>query len=190
MNMTIDFSKIDRSWTLFLDRDGVINIEKENDYIYCWEEFVFYSDALPVLKKFSELFGRIIIITNQRGVGKGLMTEEDLLQIHKNMVNAIKAAGGRIDGIYYCTDTEDSSPRRKPNPAMGLEAKRDFPEIDFSRSIMTGNTLSDMHFGRNIGAATIYLRTTHPGIHLPNRLIDAAFYSLSGVANAIVLGKV
>src|SRR5690348_4310024 len=121
--MAMDFSQIDKRWTLFLDRDGVINIEKENDYIYYWDEFVFYDDVLPVVKKFNELFNHIIIVTNQRGVSKGLMTEADLRQIHENMTAAIQAAGGRIDRIYYCTDLENASPRRKPNPTMGLEAQ-------------------------------------------------------------------
>lgn len=185
MNGTIDFSKIDKRWTLFLDRDGVINIEKENDYIYHWDEFVFYDDVLPVLKKFNELFNHIIIVTNQRGVSKGLMTEADLQQIHENMTAAIQAAGGRIDRIYYCTDMENASPRRKPSPTMGLEAQHDFPDIDFSKAVMIGNTLSDMHFGRNLGMQTIYLRTTHPDIRLPNSLIDAAFDNLGSVANAL-----
>ena len=85
----LDLQKIDTSWTLFLDRDGVINHDKDNDYIYNWDEFRFYDDNLSALTELSKHFSRIIIVTNQKGVGRGLMTVEDLTDIHDNMVSAI-----------------------------------------------------------------------------------------------------
>lgn len=181
--MALDFNDMDTSWTLFLDRDGVINKEKSGDYIYNWDSFVFYEDALPALKEFAKWFGKIFIITNQRGVGKGLMSEADLQDIHTHLLEAVEATGGRIDGIYYCTDAEDGG-RRKPKPGMALEAKRDFPEIDFTKSLMLGNRLSDMEFGRNLGMKTIYLQTTHPEITAEHSWVDAAFPHLPAVVNA------
>lgn len=149
---------IDKNWTLFLDRDGVINRKIENDYVKNWLHFMFLPGTLKAIKGFSKIFGKIIIVTNQRGIGKGLMTEENLWEIHKNMLKKISGAGGRIDKIYYCPcDIDDNSKYRKPNMGMALQAKKEFPEIDFSKSIMIGDSLSDMEFGKKSGMLTILI---------------------------------
>jgi histidinol-phosphate phosphatase family protein len=166
-------------WTLFLDRDGVINIEKENDYIHHWDEFVFYEGAPQAIAQLSTLFHRIIIVTNQKGVGKGVTQLADLEQIHRNMKAEIEAAGGRIDAIYYCPDTDNDSPRRKPNAGMAFDAAADFPDINLQRSVVVGNNLSDLHFGRNAGMHTVFLRTTQPLLELPAGLADMEANSLS-----------
>ena len=149
---------MDKDWTLFLDRDGVINYKIENDYVKNWSQFKFLPDALKAVKGLSKIFGKIIIVTNQRGIGKGLMTKKDLLEVHRNMLTNISGAGGRIDKIYYCPcDIDDNSRYRKPNIGMALQAKKDFPEIDFSKSIVVGDSLSDMEFGKKSGMLTILI---------------------------------
>jgi D-glycero-D-manno-heptose 1,7-bisphosphate phosphatase len=181
-----DLSIIDNSWTLFLDRDGVINEEKHEDYIHKWDEFKFYEGVKEALAIFNKKFGRIFIVTNQRGVGKGLTKMEDLDVIHKNMVDEIIEAGGRIDKLYFAIDLENDSPNRKPNPGMGLQAKLDFPNIDFSKSIMIGNTISDMKFGRNLGTAiNIFLPTTRKNVDINDENIDLVFENLISVAKAL-----
>jgi histidinol-phosphate phosphatase family protein len=175
---------IDPSWTLFIDRDGVINHEKHLDYIHTWDEFKFYDGVKEAMEIFSKKFAYIIMITNQRGIAKGLTKLEDLQLIHKNMLQEIEDAGGRIDKIYFCSDME--SPNRKPNPGMGLQAIKDFPEIDLSKSIMIGNTLSDMKFGRNLGVAVnIFLPTTLENISPNYKDIDLIFNDLISVAKAL-----
>jgi histidinol-phosphate phosphatase family protein len=174
----LDPQQIDASWTLFLDRDGVINHEKENSYVLHYGEFVFYEQAKEALRIFASVFGRIVIVTNQRGVGKEMMTAADLQLIHEKMVAEIVLAGGRIDRIYYADSLRDDHPHRKPNPGMALAAREDFPEIDFSRAVMVGNNISDMAFGRNAGMYTVFLKTTSPGQTLPDPHIDLAFNSL------------
>ena len=177
---------IDRSWTLFLDRDGVINDEKQMAYINTWEEFNFYTGVTAAIKIFTKKFGLIFIVTNQRGVGKGVTRSEDLEIIHYNMMEAIEQDGGKIDKIYYCTDIENESPNRKPNPGMGLQAKKDFPQIEFSKSVMVGNTMGDMEFGRNLNIeVNIFLSTTYPDILVPHPLIDLVFPDLISVAKAL-----
>lgn len=176
---------IDKTWTLFLDRDGVINYEKKGDYIRSPEEFRFYEGVFDAMKIFAERFEKIIIVSNQRGVGKELMTEDDLVKINKHLVSEIESAGGRIDHIYYCTAVEATDPDRKPNPGMAFSAKLDFPEIDFKKSIMIGNKPSDMLFGRNAGIYTIYLSTTHPETAFPHPDIDLRFDSLINFAKAL-----
>jgi D-glycero-D-manno-heptose 1,7-bisphosphate phosphatase len=180
-----DLLNIGRSWTLFLDRDGVINHEKENSYIFHYGEFVFYEDVKKALAILASSFGHIFIVTNQRGLGKGLMTEQDLSDIHLNMTKEIEKAGGRVDSIYYCDSLSDDHPSRKPNPGMAFQAKKEYPGIDLQRSVMVGNNISDMDFGRNAGMYTIFLRTTNPEQPLPHPSIDLSFNSLYDFAKAL-----
>ncbi|MES1160298.1 MAG: HAD-IIIA family hydrolase [Bacteroidota bacterium] len=182
-----DLQQIDKDWSLFLDRDGVINHEKEGSYVFHYGEFAFYADTKDALQILAARFSRIVVVTNQRGVGKGLMSTEDLLDIHGKMVAEIIAAGGRIDGIYYCDSLQNDHPGRKPNPGMAFEAKKDHPSIDLARSVMVGNNISDMEFGRNAGMHTVFLRTTHPEQPLPHPAIDLAFNSLYDFAKALQL---
>ncbi|MBS1513228.1 MAG: HAD family hydrolase [Bacteroidetes bacterium] len=178
--MALNLSSIDNSWTLFLDRDGVINIEKYKDYIHTWEEFTFYDGAKVAIQIFSQRFHRIVVVTNQRGVAKGLTKMEDLEIIHTNMKSDVEEVGGKIDAIYFCPELE--SPNRKPNPGMGLQAAKDFPDIDLTKAIMVGNTMSDMEFGRNLGIHTVYLTTTNPGQDTTDERIDAVYPSLIAFA--------
>jgi len=114
-----------------------------------------------------------------------LLTVEELNSIHQQMLNEIKAAGGRIDKIYFCPDLEDDSPNRKPNHGMALQAKHDFMQIDFSKSIMVGNKLSDMKFARNAGVASVFAATTNPEIEYPHPLIDLRVNDLFDFATAL-----
>lgn len=135
--------------TLFLDRDGVINVLRPNDYVKCWEEFEFIPDMLNILAEWAGHFKYIIVVTNQRGVGRGRMTEESLLNIHHKMCETIAAHGGRIDKVYYNTAISDEDPDRKPNIGMAIQAKKDFPDINFSKALMIGDSDSDMIFAKN-----------------------------------------
>jgi len=181
----LDLSLIDKSWSLFLDRDGVLNHEKHEDYILCWDEFRFYDGVKAALKQLNDVFGVIVLVTNQRGIGKGLMTLDDLTDIHSKMMEEIKAAGGRIDKLYFCADLDNDSPCRKPNPGMAELAKKDFPQIDMNRSIMVGNRLSDMRFGRNAGMHTVFVATTNPEVTADDPLVDLRFEDLAAFANAV-----
>ncbi len=174
----IDFKGIDKSWTLFLDRDGVINKEILGEYVLHTSQFFFYDDTLLALEILNKNFGTIVIVTNQKGVGRGIMAQNDLDEIHNNMMTEVIITGGRIDKIYFATDIDNNSPYRKPQHGMALHAKEDFPHIDFSRSIMAGNKLSDMQFGRNAGMSTVFIASTNPETEFPNALIDARFSSL------------
>ncbi len=181
----LSLKKIDKPWTLFLDRDGVINEDKPGGYILNAGEFHFYNGVLDAFKIFGEKFGRIIIVTNQRGIGKGMMTEDDLTAIHEKMKAGVKKAGASIDAIYYCTSTSNAAFERKPNPGMALRAKNDFPEIDFNKSIMVGNNISDMLFGKNAGMYTVFVKTTNPGQLFPHPDTDLDFNTLPDFAKAL-----
>src|SRR6187402_2725033 len=100
MEMFNTNAQVDKSWTLFLDRDGVINDEIVGSYITEWDEFRFCDGALEALRTLNEVFGNIVIVTNQRGVGRGLMSFETLKDISTRMTAAVAEAGGRIDKVY------------------------------------------------------------------------------------------
>lgn len=154
-NNLVDW-QVDPTWTLFLDRDGVINKKIENGYIAKWDEFEFLPGVLEALEQLSHHFGYIIIVTNQQGIGKELMTEEHLEVIHQNMKAEIASSGGRVDAVYHSPYLEsDNHVWRKPGTGMAVQARRDFPAIDFNRSIMVGDSLTDMLFGEQLGMKTV-----------------------------------
>ena len=180
----LDLSKIDKSWTLFLDRDGVINHDMQ-PYTLHKNQFKFYDGVTDALKIFNNIFQHILIVTNQRGVSKKLMSEEDLINIHDFMLEEVKSTGGRIDKIYYCTAIDNDHPNRKPNPGMALQAMQEHPLISKEHSIIVGNNISDMQFGRNAGMHTVLLTTTNVRVELPHPLVDQQYDSLIEFANAL-----
>lgn len=173
--MTLKNLNIDKSWSLFLDRDGVINKKLDNDYVKHWIEFEFLEGTFIALKKFNDLFGKIIVVTNQQGIGKGLYRTEDLELIHKNMLYELAYFGGRIDKVYFSPYlASENHPTRKPGTGMALQAQKDFPEIDFKKSLMVGDSMSDMEFGRALGMKTVYISE----IKKQDPKIDFCFSSL------------
>jgi histidinol-phosphate phosphatase family protein len=148
--------KITKDWTLFLDRDGVINVLRVNDYVKSLEEFIFNEGALEAIKILSSYFNRIIVVTNQQGVGKGLYTHETLAHIHDYMLQEVEKAGGKIDHVFYAPNlSSENSVMRKPEIGMAIEAKELFPEINFKKSLMIGDSKGDMQFADNIGMQKI-----------------------------------
>lgn len=144
--------------TLFLDRDGVINTRLVGKYVNKVEDFEFTPNALEAFQIFARHFKYIIIVTNQQGVGKGIMSQEDLDIIHENMLQQIRENNGIVHAVYAATGlTKDNPIDRKPNIGMALKAKLAFPDIDFEKSVMVGDSLSDMDFGKNINAELVYI---------------------------------
>ena len=149
---------IDKSRSLFLDRDGVINRRIPDGYVKTWDAFEFLPGVPEAMKRLAKRFGRIIVVSNQQGIGKGLMTEQDLERIHSSMVRQIEGSRGRIDLVLHSPHRkEEDSPMRKPGIGMALEAKKIFPEIEFGKSVMAGDSESDLLFGRNAGMKTVLI---------------------------------
>lgn len=179
---------IDKTWTLFLDRDGVINLHYPNDYVKKWDEFVFLEGTLDAIRELSHIFKRIIIVTNQQGVGKGIMTQADLDFIHDEMLKEVRKHGGKVNAIYAATDlvAADTKQMRKPLTGMAKQAKRDFPEIEFEKALMVGDSISDMQFGRNAGMKTIYVGHHYDELNDKDKaLIDMHFVSLGEFMNSL-----
>ena len=177
--MTLKHLNIDRSWSLFLDRDGVINKKLEDDYVKILSEFEFIEGVPEAMKLFADLFGKIVVVTNQQGIGKGYYTENDLNIIHHYMVDEIEKHGGRIDRVYFSPHlAADNHHWRKPNTGMALKAKEDFKEIDFSKSVIIGDSISDMEFGRKTGMITIFINPEK----ITDDKIDYCFENMQEVA--------
>lgn len=148
------------TWSLFLDRDGVINQRIPHDYVKNWSEFQFLPGVLEVWPQFSSWFQHIFVVTNQQGIGKGLMTEEDLALVHQQLKDQVEKVGGQLDALYYCPElSQHNPPCRKPNIGMAEQAKRDFPTVDFSRSVMVGDSVSDMQFAWRAGMKSVFVTT-------------------------------
>jgi len=164
--------------TLFLDRDGVINKENEGDYIRDVASFEFLEGAIEAIQIARNYFDYIFVVTNQRGVGRGLMSLQDLELIHRYMQQVLSAYDAPIDKIYFAPYTDKKHPYRKPNIGMALHAKEDYPAIDFTNSVMVGNNISDMVFGKMAGMQTVFVHTTQPALELPHDWIDKQYASL------------
>jgi len=184
--MTLQDLRIDSTWTLFLDRDGVINRRIMDDYVRTWDQFEFLAGVPEAIKLLAGIFGKIIVVSNQQGIGKGLMTENDVQQIHRRMTDEIVQAGGRIDAVYISPYLHsDGSFMRKPNVGMALRSRRQFREISFNRSIMAGDSLSDMIFGKRAGMKTVLISPDAELAKKHPRQIDYLYPDLISFVHAI-----
>lgn len=149
---------IDEDWTLFLDRDGVINVRIIDGYVTKIEEFEFLPNVIEALRIFKNKFKYIIVVTNQQGVGKGIMKFEDVEEVHRFMVQKVADNKGKIDKVYFCPQLKSVQDNyRKPSPKMAYFAQNDFSDIDLSKSIMVGDMNSDVEFGKNAGMKTVFI---------------------------------
>jgi len=147
-----------KTGAIFLDRDGVIN-ENSEDHIKSWDEFQFIPHAISTIRELTETGLPIFVVTNQGAVNRGIMTVDDLNDIHTRMLEAITEGGGKITKVYYCPHTSDEKCNcRKPEPGMLLQAAQEY-NIDLSKSFMVGDAWTDMAAGREAGTHNILLLT-------------------------------
>jgi len=146
------------TYTLFLDRDGVLNVRTPGDYVKTPEAYLPVEGFEEAMRLLAAHFNPIVVVTNQAGIGKSLMTEADLTAIHEKLLHLTEAAGGRIDRIYYCPDLPDTgSSCRKPATGMAWLALADYPHIQFERAWMVGDSVSDIVFGKALGMKTVWI---------------------------------
>ncbi len=147
---------------LFLDRDGVI-IENRHSYVRSWEDVEIYPQAIQALVRAASSPYKIVIVTNQSAVGRGIITLETAIEINNRLVQVIQAAGGRVDGIFLCPHTpHDACDCRKPRPGLLLQAAEAL-SIDLERSVMIGDAFSDLLAGQSAGVARLVLVRTGRG---------------------------
>lgn len=146
---------------LFLDRDGVI-IENRANYVRSWADVEFFPQALTALARIRLLPIKIIVVTNQSAVGRGILTLETAVSLNERILDVVRSQNGRIDAAYICPDAPGTSLCRKPEPGMLLQAATDH-DIDLSQSIMIGDALTDVQAGQRAGVKTAVLLRTGRG---------------------------
>lgn len=152
--------QINPQWTLFLDRDGVINQNLKTQYVRSVEQFAFIEQVPDVIKQLRRYFCRILVVTNQQGIGKGLMTDEDLYAIFRYIQTATDDS---IDGFFFCPHlAQVRCLCRKPNIGMALQARIQFPGLDLRQAIMVGDSATDIAFGKKLGMKTVFVTNNEP----------------------------
>jgi len=143
---------------VFLDRDGVIN-ENREDYVKSWDEVRFLPCALEALAQLASLPFLIVLTTNQSPIGRGILTAEEVEAINQRLVAEIEAHGGRVDGVYTCPHHPDEGCGcRKPQPGLLYQAAQDLG-LDLGRSYLVGDALSDIQAALAAGCRPILVLT-------------------------------
>jgi D-glycero-D-manno-heptose 1,7-bisphosphate phosphatase len=151
-----------RSPAIFLDRDGVI-IHNRVNYVRSWQDVRLYAHAVPALVSLRHSPYKLVIVTNQAGVGKQLFSLDTVKAINDGIVACIQAAGGKIDGVFVCPHRSDEQCNcRKPKPGLLLQAAQAL-SIDLSRSYMIGDALTDIEAGQRAGVKAAILVKTGRG---------------------------
>ena len=149
------------SRVVFIDRDGVINVDPIGDYVKSWKEFHFEKGALEALKILSDRHFEIIIISNQAGIGDGIYPESELWDIHDKMMQEFKKKGIRIHAAHYCLHGKNAGCTcRKPEIDLFKKAVKEI-EYEPKRTFFIGDKATDVEAGKRFGIRTIFVRTGH-----------------------------
>jgi len=146
---------------IFIDRDGVINKDPggwtKYSYVTKWEEFFFIDGSIEALKNLKDAGYRVCLVSNQGGISKGYFTKEDLERVNEKMLAEIEKAGGKIDGLYYCTHHDkDNCECRKPKTGLIERAVRE-KDVDLKNTFIIGDSLRDVEAGKRMGMKTIFV---------------------------------
>ncbi|MDE0504087.1 MAG: D-glycero-beta-D-manno-heptose 1,7-bisphosphate 7-phosphatase, partial [Candidatus Poribacteria bacterium] len=145
--------------TVFLDRDGVINRNLENDYVTSWSEFEFIPKSLDAIRLLTHTGYQLIVVTNQACINKGILSLENLKIIHRKMLSEIQNVGGRISAIYHCPHRDDEDCAcRKPKAGMLLRAAAEH-KIDPDNTYLIGDSERDIRAGNEFGACSLLVLT-------------------------------
>ena len=169
--------------TVFLDRDGVLNEKMpEGQYVTSPEEFHLLPGVAEAIGRLNCAGLRVILVSNQRGIALGLYTAADVDAIHAGLQTVLENHGAQLDGIYYCPHDKSQCNCRKPMPGLFEQAVTSFPDIDAQSSIIIGDSLSDIEFGRRLGLVCVLIEGNptrrKPGIEEARRLADFTCRSL------------
>jgi D-glycero-D-manno-heptose 1,7-bisphosphate phosphatase len=177
--------------TVFLDRDGVINRKlPEGQYVTAWQHFHLLPGVPEAIARLNQAGLRVIVVTNQRGIALGLYSPSDVDHIHIQLNERLAQSGAHIDGFYFCPHDKGHCNCRKPLPGLFEQAQKDFPEIQPETSLIIGDSLSDIEFGKNLGLKTIFIEghSEHqkPGAEKAAGLADLRFPALPDAVDAIL----
>jgi D-glycero-D-manno-heptose 1,7-bisphosphate phosphatase len=150
----------------FLDRDGTINEKAPaGNYIKHAGELRLLPGAAEAIRRLNDSGVSVIVVTNQRGIALGLMSERDLEGIHAELAARLEdAAGAHIDAFFHCPHDLEECDCRKPGAGMFIQARERFPWIDLRRSMMIGDRASDVEAGRLLGMTTLQVGVDVPDL--------------------------
>lgn len=152
---------------VFLDRDGVLNRKlPEGCYVTTPEEMEMIPGAAQAVRRLNDNGWLVFLVTNQRGIALGKFTEAALDAVHQKLKEELAAVGAHLDGLYICPHEKNSCDCRKPKPGLLFQAKRQFPQIDFSQSVMIGDAESDIEAGKAAGCAMQIKIGSEDSVHL------------------------
>ena len=179
-----------REWCLFLDRDGVVNRQIVGDYVRNWQQFEWLTGAIEAVSVLRGWAPHLVVVTNQQGIGKGLMDAADVAAIHRNMQTDIGIGGEAIEAFQVCPHLESSGCRcRKPKPGLVLDWLDRHPRIDGSLSIVVGDSATDIELARRVATTTGGCASVHIGDSGFRLDADASFESLWDFAVAVEKGR-
>ncbi len=158
---------------VILDRDGVLNVRPPRaEYVRCPEEFRWLPKSREALSRFNEAGWRVIVVSNQAGIARGAMTEEDLEAVNQRMHTEAIAAGGRIETVYHCPHNWDEGcDCRKPRPGMLFQAQRDF-QLDLTRTTFIGDDERDEQAAKEAGCQSALVTEETSLYDLTLQLLD------------------
>ncbi len=172
---------------LFLDRDGVF-IENRANYVRCWDDVAFFPQALAALARIRNVPYKIIVVTNQSAVGRGIMSLETAVTLNNRILDVVRVENGRIDATYLCPAPPGTNdPCRKPRPGMLHQAAREH-NLDLSQSYMIGDALTDLQAGQAVGVKQAILLLTGRGtaqVQLPRAAELPPFATFPTLADAL-----
>ena len=172
---------------LFLDRDGVF-IENRANYVLSWEDVEFFPQALEALARIRQVPYKIIVVTNQSAVGRGIISLETAVSLNERIIEVVRQANGRIDASYLCPAKPGTNdPCRKPRPGMLLQAAQEH-NLDLSQSYMIGDALTDVQAGQAAGVKQAMLLLTGRGTAqaaLPQAQELPSFATFTNLAQAL-----
>ena len=177
--------------TVFLDRDGVLNEKMpEGKYVTCREEFSLLSGVADAIRRLNRAGLRVILVSNQRGIALGIYSAGDVDAIHAALQATLERHGAHLDGIYYCPHDKGTCNCRKPLPGLFERAVANFPEIEARSSMIIGDSLSDIEFGRHLGMSCIFIEgdpmRRKPGSEEARQIADMVCPSLAAAVDFLL----
>ncbi len=182
--------------TAFLDRDGVLNEKMPEDrYVGRWGDFRVLRGVPEALRRLNQAGLRVIVVSNQRCIARGLSTAAEVDAIHAAFQSHLKSAGARVDAFFMCPHEKNECNCRKPLPGLFEQAVAQFPDISAAASVMIGDSLSDVEFGRRLGMKTVLIESDPiaggpdrraPGAEEAAKLADLRCSSLSDAVEALL----
>lgn len=180
--------------TVFLDRDGVVNEKMpEGRYVTSQQEFRLLPGVAEAVDRLNRAGLRVILVSNQRGIALGLYSNADVDAIHAALHNTLAIHGAHLDGIYYCPHDKGECDCRKPLPGLFEQAATNFPGLEAQTSIMIGDSLSDIEFGRRLGMPCIFIEgdptRRKPGSDEARQTADVSCPSLAAAVDLLLEGR-